>query len=61
MTGGAPQDYRTALKLIASGRVAVSRIVSHVLGLGELSRAYTVAMNGEGLKVVLAAEPTRIP
>jgi len=56
MTGGAPQDYRTALKLIESGRIAVRQIVSHVVPLHDLARAYAVAMSGEGMKIVMAAE-----
>ena len=56
MTGGAPQDYRTALKLIESGRIAVRKIVSHVFALREVGRAYEVALSGEGMKVVMTAQ-----
>ncbi len=56
MTGGAPQDYRTALKLIESGRVDVSQIVSHHFSLREVGRAYEVALAGQGMKVVMTAE-----
>jgi L-iditol 2-dehydrogenase len=56
MTGGAPQDYRTALKLIESGRVDVKQIVSHVFSLREVARAYEVALSGKGMKVVMTAE-----
>lgn len=57
MTGGAPQDYRTALKLIESGRVAVARIVSHVFALRDAGRAYEMALSGAGLKIVMTAQP----
>lgn len=56
MTGGAPQDYRTALKLIEARRVEVRQIVSHLLPLREVGRAYEVALSGQGMKVLLAAE-----
>jgi L-iditol 2-dehydrogenase len=56
MTGGAPQDYRTALKLIESKRVDVRQVVSHVLPLRDISRAYDLARSGQGMKLVLAAE-----
>lgn len=61
MTGGSPQDYRTALKLIESGRLDVRRIVSHVFALEEVGRAYATAMSGTGLKVVMTAETPRHP
>ena len=56
MTGGAPQDYRTALKLIESRRVDVRKVVSHVFPLREMARAYELAQSGEGLKIVMTAE-----
>jgi threonine dehydrogenase-like Zn-dependent dehydrogenase len=56
MTGGSPQDYRTALKLIESGRVAVKQIISHVLPFSEMGNAYDVALSGRGLKVLMASE-----
>ena len=55
MTGGAPQDYRTALKLIESRRVDVTRIISHVFALRDVGRAYEVALSGAGLKIVMTA------
>ena len=56
MTGGAPRDFRTALKLIESRRVEVRKIVSHVFSLSEIGRAYEVALSGEGMKVVMTAD-----
>jgi L-iditol 2-dehydrogenase len=56
MTGGAPQDYRTALKLIESGRIDVRKIVSHVFALHEVGRAYEVALSGTGMKIVMTAQ-----
>jgi L-iditol 2-dehydrogenase len=56
MTGGSPQDYRTALKFIESGRVPVRRLISHVLPLSALREAYDVALSRQGMKVVMAAE-----
>ena len=55
MTGGAPQDYRTALRLIEAGRVDVSRIISHVLPMEEVRQAYDLALAGKGMKIVLAS------
>lgn len=56
MTGGSPQDYRTALKLIESGRVDVRRIISDVFPINEVRKAYEVALSGRGMKVVMATE-----
>jgi L-iditol 2-dehydrogenase len=56
MTGGAPRDYRTALKLIQSRRIDVRQLVSHTFPMPEVGRAYEVALSGKGLKVVLSSE-----
>jgi L-iditol 2-dehydrogenase len=56
MTGGAPQDYRTALRLIEGGRVNVSQIISHVLPIKDVRQAYDLALAGKGMKIVLASE-----
>jgi L-iditol 2-dehydrogenase len=56
MTGGSPQDYRTALKFIESRRVAVEAIITHVFPLNDVAKAYDIALSGRGLKVVMAAE-----
>ena len=56
-TGGAPRDYVASLKLIASGRVDVRRVVSHVFAFDQLAKAYETAASGQALKVVIAAQP----
>jgi L-iditol 2-dehydrogenase len=56
MTGGSPQDYRIALKLIEARRVDVRQVISHVFALSELGRAYEVALAGKGMKVLIAAQ-----
>lgn len=56
MTGGAPQDYRTALRLIEAQRVDFSQIISHVFPLREVAKAYEVALAGKGMKIVLASD-----
>lgn len=55
MTGGSPQDYRTALKLIESRRLDLARVISHVFSITEVGKAYEVALAGTGMKVVMAA------
>lgn len=54
-TGGSVSDYTAAMKLIASGRIDVTQIVSHTFTLGELADAYAVALAGEGMKIVMLA------
>jgi len=56
-TGGAPRDYVASLKLIGSGRVDVSRVVSHVYPFADLAKAYATASSGTAFKVVIAAQP----
>jgi len=61
MTGGAPQDYRTALSLIESRRLDVRKVVSHVFPLREIERAYAVARSGAGLKIVMTNQEASMP
>ena len=55
MSGGTPQDYQSALRMIAARRVDVSQVTSHVFPIQELDKAYDVALSGKGLKVVMVA------
>jgi L-iditol 2-dehydrogenase len=55
-TGGAPHDYRAAIKMIESGKIPVAEIISDVLPIQELATAYELAQSGKRMKIVLAAE-----
>jgi L-iditol 2-dehydrogenase len=55
MTGGSPAHYRDALRLIESGRVDVSRVISDVFPLSDIRAAYDCATSGKAMKVVLSA------
>jgi L-iditol 2-dehydrogenase len=55
-TGGSARDYRAALRLVASGRVDLSPVISQVLPLDGLQLAYDRALQGAEGKVVLVAE-----
>ena len=57
MTGGSAADYRTALGLIEQNKVDLSPIVSHVFPFRQMQRAYDTALAGEGMKIVMAADP----
>ncbi len=52
-TGGSPRDFRTALALVASGRIDLRAIISHQFAQDEMDKAFNVALNGETMKVVL--------
>ena len=56
-TGGAPRDFRTALQLIASGRVPIERVVSHRFARCDMEKAFDAALGGDGMKVVIEPEP----
>ena len=59
VTGGSPSDFRTALGLIASGRVDVKKVVSHGFPTRDLAKAFDIALNEECMKIVLESkEPT---
>ena len=60
-TGGSARDYRAALRLAASGRVDLARVIDQIFPLGELAQAYERALGGAEGKVVLATEEAWTP
>jgi L-iditol 2-dehydrogenase len=58
VTGGSPSDFRTALTLIASGRINIEKIVSRSFPMTDLANAFDLALKGESLKIVLRQEET---
>lgn len=55
MSGGSPQDYRSALRLIEARRVDVTQVMSHTFPIREIDKAYDTALSGKAMKVVLVA------
>ncbi len=55
-TGGAVEDYRIALRLVAGKRIDLTRVISHVFPLLDLRAAYDTALAGADGKVVLVAD-----
>lgn len=53
MTGGSPRDFRTAMRLVASGRVDVRRVISHTIPGDALEAAFDTALHEEAMKIVL--------
>lgn len=54
-TGGASRDFRTAMSLIAAGRVPIERIVSHRFTQDQMAEAFETALGGKAMKVVVEA------
>jgi L-iditol 2-dehydrogenase len=52
-TGGCAAHYRAALNLIATRRVDVRPIISHLFPIKQVAAAYDVALSGKCLKVVM--------
>jgi L-iditol 2-dehydrogenase len=48
----APRHQRVALRLMASGRVPVDKLVTHQFPLSEFQRGATMALEGKVLKGV---------
>jgi L-iditol 2-dehydrogenase len=55
-TGGAVEDYRIALRLVAGKRIDLTRVISHVFPFSDLRAAYDTALAGADGKVVLVAD-----
>ncbi len=53
VTGGAPRDFRAALRLLAAGRIPIDRVVSHRFATEAMAAAFDVALGGDAMKVVL--------
>lgn len=56
VTGARRSDYEVALRLIESGRVDVSNMVTHRFPLEEATEAIQTSARGEGLKVAVIPE-----
>lgn len=56
MTGGAARDYRDAVRMIETGRLKVSPLISDVFTMGDMAQAFVRAQSGQGLKIVIAAK-----
>jgi threonine dehydrogenase-like Zn-dependent dehydrogenase len=56
VTGGAPRDFHAAMRLVASGRVPLDRVVSHRFPIGQMAQAFNTALGEDTLKVVLWQE-----
>ena len=56
VTGGAPRDFRTAMALVAAGRVPIDRVVSHRFPMHEMAAAYEAAASDDAMKVVIKAD-----
>ncbi len=48
----APRHFRTALELIADGRIPVKKLVTHRFPLAEFDQGARIALDGRALKVV---------
>jgi L-iditol 2-dehydrogenase len=55
-TGGAVEDYRMAMRLVAGGRIDLTSVISDVFPLADLRGAYDKALAGAEGKVVLVAD-----
>jgi 2-desacetyl-2-hydroxyethyl bacteriochlorophyllide A dehydrogenase len=55
VTGGAPRDFRAAMRLLAAGRIPVERVISHRFAQADMAAAFDVAMKGDAMKVVLVS------
>ncbi len=56
VTGGAPQDYRAAMSLIAGKRVDTRQLLSHLYPRNAMSQAFESALTGETMKVAISSE-----
>jgi L-iditol 2-dehydrogenase len=55
-TGGAPRDFRTAMELLAAGRVKIEGVISHRYPTRDMATAFDTALRGPAMKVVVCRE-----
>jgi L-iditol 2-dehydrogenase len=58
VTGGSPQDFRTAMALIAGKRVDTQQFLSHLYPRDAMDQAFETALGGETMKVAISSEIT---
>jgi L-iditol 2-dehydrogenase len=56
VTGGAPRDFRAAMRLLAAGRIPIDRVVSHRFAARDMAAAFDVALGPAAMKVLLVYE-----
>jgi threonine dehydrogenase-like Zn-dependent dehydrogenase len=56
VSGGSLGDFRIAERLISTGRIDVTKVISHEYSLAEMGPAFEQAMRQEAMKVVLRSE-----
>jgi 2-desacetyl-2-hydroxyethyl bacteriochlorophyllide A dehydrogenase len=56
MTGGAPRDFRTALQLVATGRIDLEPLISHRFPRQNLAEAFETALNGGDTSKIVIEE-----
>ncbi len=54
--GGNAKEWRTALKLVVSGKVKTEPLVSHIFPMSEWEKAFALTANREGLKILLTPD-----
>ncbi|MBI5966330.1 MAG: alcohol dehydrogenase catalytic domain-containing protein [Deltaproteobacteria bacterium] len=59
VTGSSNIQFRRALSLVASKRVDLHRLISHIFEIEQAKEAFEVARRGAGLKVVIKPNPSR--
>jgi L-iditol 2-dehydrogenase len=56
VSGGSLGDFRIAERLISTGRIDVTKVISHEYSLAEMGPAFEQAMRQEAMKIVLRSE-----
>ena len=52
--GAAPEDNKQAIELISKGKIRVTDIITHTLGLDKIAEGFKLAAEGkESLKVII--------
>lgn len=59
-TGSSIEDYAHAMRLVESGGVRVTDIVTHRFGMAEAGAAFAHALSGKGMKTIIFPQEERL-
>lgn len=59
-TGSSVEDYSRALRLVETGQIRVTDVVTHRFGMGEAVAAFEHALSGKGMKTIIYPQEEKL-
>ena len=59
-TGSSVEDYARALRLVETGKIRVTDVVTHRFGMGDAVAAFEHALSGKGMKTIIHPQEEKL-